>query len=105
MDSLAWVAWSGFTLHLRTLGLSPQEEYTTGFWIFDLKSNELLWNGVVSTWDPVTIPEGQTGKEFIESNGLAGLKAESAARVRDHYRSDQVNFKSFGIQSGFGAAQ
>jgi hypothetical protein len=99
-DTLVWVTWSGFNLHLLTLGLAPREEYATGFWMFDLKSNQLLWNGLVSTFDSTTIPDGQTGKEFLESNGLAGLKAESAARIKDYYRPGQTNFKSFAVQSG-----
>jgi hypothetical protein len=105
-DSLVWVAWTGFQLHLMTLGLSPREEYSTGFWMFDLKSNQLLWNGTVLTMETTTVPDGKTGKEFIESSGLAGLKSESAARVKDNYRSDQLKFKNLGVLSGLsGGAQ
>jgi hypothetical protein len=99
-DTLVWVAWSGFQLHLMTLGLPPREEYTTGFWMFDLKKNELVWSGNVITMETTTIPDGKTGKEFIEAGGLAGLKAESAARARDNYRSDQLKFRNLGRLSG-----
>jgi hypothetical protein len=104
-DTLVWVAWSGFQLHLQTLGLPPREEYTTGFWFFDLRTNQLLWRGAVLTNEKTSIPDGKTGKEFLESNGLAGLKAESAARVKDSYRADQAKFANLGVLSGLGRAQ
>lgn len=99
-DTLVWVAWSGFQLHLLTLGLKPNENYVTGFWMFDLKSNELVWSGNVLTLETTEIPDGKTGKEFLESGGLAGLKAESAARAKDNYRSDQLIGKNLGRMSG-----
>jgi hypothetical protein len=104
-DSLVWVAWSGFQLHLLTLGLQPREEYNTSFWFFDLRTNQLLWRGAVLTMETTSIPDGKTGKEFLESNSLAGLKAESAARVKDNYRADQGRFANLGVLSGLGGAQ
>jgi hypothetical protein len=101
-DALVWVAWSGFQLHLMTLGLAPREEYTTGFWLFDLKKNELVWSSNVLTMEKTTVPSGKTGKEFIETDGLAGLKAESVARAKDNYRSDRLKYANLGVLSGLG---
>lgn len=82
-DYLVWIGWGGFTLHLPALGLSPVEQFQTGFWIFDVKSNKLLWNGSVFTAENVKI-EG-TGKEFLESNNLSRLRSEVSNRINERY--------------------
>ena len=104
-DSLIWVAWSGFTLHLQTLGLPAVEKMNTCFWVFDLKENRLLWNGTFFTFENTSIG-GRTGKEFLEANDLSGLKSEVAARMRDYYQPEKRKNNDVGLLMGLrGVAQ
>jgi hypothetical protein len=99
-DSVIWVAWSGLTLHLQTFCLPAVEKMQAAFWIFDLQEDRLLWNGTFSTWEHTSVGD-RTGKEFLESNNLSGLKSEVAARMRDYYDPVKRKNKDVGALTGF----
>jgi hypothetical protein len=86
IDHLIWVTWQGYLLHIHTLGLSPHEQIATKYWIFNLKDNKLVWDATITSFEKIEIP-GDSGKDFVEKNGLAGLKAEVAKLVKARYIS------------------
>lgn len=98
-DSLVWVSWSGFTLHLQTLGLPTVEKFSTSFWILDLKQNKVVWDGSFMTWENAELGE-RTGKEFLESDELKGLKRESAEKMRQYYSPTKRSNKDVGTLTG-----
>ncbi len=85
-DYLIWITWLGYQFHMRTLGLQPMESYTSAFWIFDLRRNEVAWFGSISSLGTVST-EGQTGKAFLEKDDLGGLKARVAFMIKERYRT------------------
>jgi hypothetical protein len=98
-DSLVWIGWSGYSLHLRTLGLGPQETLDTRFWVIDLKENRVLGEAGLLTMESLSIGE-KTGKEFLESDNLHGLKARVSQRMREYYEADTRKNKDVGTLLG-----
>jgi hypothetical protein len=97
-DSLIWIAWDGLTLYLPTLGVSPRQSISARYWVFDLKKNQMLWNGQFYVMEIISI-EGMSGKEFLESNNLRGLKSAASALQRSLYEP-QTRGKDVGIAMG-----
>lgn len=86
-DYLFWISSPGLTLHLKALGLPPWQYFNHTYRVYDLSRNELVWGsplGILYT-DVEKIPEGQTGKQFLESNNLAGLKRDTKKIIREYY--------------------
>ena len=101
-NHLFWLTWSGYTLHIKTLGLPTRGSFGTTYWIFDLNSNKLIWSGSFYTTEKVLIV-GVTGKEFIEKGNLAGLKSEVTRMTKERYKKisiDGQNRKSIGQRIG-----
>jgi len=85
-DHLIAINWTGYTLHLQTLGLPMLSKTQVGFRFLDLTNPQpLLWIGSILIWEEVEIANG-TGKDFLEKNDLAGLKAEVARLFHERYR-------------------
>lgn len=84
-DYLIWASWSGYTLHIQTLGLPPNEQFLLRYWIFDLKQDKLLAGGDCAWLQKVDLA-GQTGKEFLENNNLAGFRSQVEKQMRARYR-------------------
>jgi len=84
-DYLFWLNWSGYTLHIKTLGLPSLETSNTEYWIFDLKKNSLLWHGTIRATDRLRI-KGK-GKVFLEKDDLSGLKTEVTKLTKEIYKS------------------
>jgi hypothetical protein len=53
--------------------------------IFDLKQNKLLGGGDVLWLEKVDLA-GQTGKEFLEKNNLAGFRSQVEKQIRARFR-------------------
>ena len=51
----------------------------------DYDAGRQVWNGAVLGWENMEIGE-KTGKEFLERNGLAGLKTETDRVIRERYK-------------------
>jgi hypothetical protein len=83
-DYLIWGSWSGYTLHIQTLGLPPNEQFLLRYWIFDLKQNQFLGGGDVLWLQKVDLG-GQTGKDFLEKNNLAGLRSQVEKQIRARF--------------------
>lgn len=102
-SNLILVSWSGYSMHIPTLGLPPRQSVNSSFWVHDLRKDKLLWSGEFSVMQQVTLPKN-TGKSFLEENDLAGLKAETEKLVRQRYRtksSDGKSVVSVGQAMGF----
>lgn len=84
-DYLIWASWSGYTLHIQTLGLPPNEQFLLRYWIFDLKQNKLLGGGDVSSLHNVDLAD-QTGKDFLEKDNLAGFRSQVEKHIRARFR-------------------
>jgi hypothetical protein len=98
-DSLIWIAWTGLTLYMPTLGLSPRETISARYWVFDLKKNQILWHGQFDLMEMVSMGE-MTGKEFLESNNLRGLKSQVSALNRTLYDPQKRGGKDVGTAMG-----
>jgi len=83
-DYLIWATWSGYTLHIQTLGLPPNEQFVLVYRIFDVKKNQLLGGGTSGYLHSVDL-EGQTGKDFLEKNNLAGLRSQVEKHIRERF--------------------
>ena len=81
-DYLIWATWTGYTLHIQTLGLPPNEQFVLVYRVFDVKKNKLLGGGTTFYLHNVNL-EGQTGKEFLENNNLAGLRTQVENHIRE----------------------
>jgi hypothetical protein len=99
---LVMIAWSGFSLHIKTLGLAPAEDLHTTFWVIDLKENRVLWGAGLLTIENVSLGE-KTGKEFLESDDLRGLKSEVSTRMREYYQAEKRKSKDVGTLLGLKA--
>jgi len=93
---LIWVSWTGYQLHIMTLGLAPTEQFLLRFWVVDLEQNKFLGGGDVRWFAKLDLGE-QTGKEFLEANDLAGLKAQVEKDVRASIASTQAVAKATGL--------
>jgi len=101
--NLILVSWSGYSLHIPTLGLPPRQSVNSSFWVYDLRKEKPLWSGEFPVMQKVALPKN-TGKSFLEENDLAGLKAESERLVRERYRTKNSEGKpitSIGQAMGF----
>jgi hypothetical protein len=74
-DYLIWLIWSGLTLHLEALGLPPREIYHVNYKLIDVRANKVLGIGGCGKMESVSL-NGKSGKDFLESDNLAGLKSE-----------------------------
>lgn len=83
-DYLIWASWSGYTLHIQTLGLPPNEQFLLRYWIFDVKKNKLLGGGDSMYLHSVDLA-GQTGKEFLEKDNLAGFRSQVEKHIRARF--------------------
>jgi hypothetical protein len=83
-DYLIRVSWSGYTLHIQTLGLPTNEQFVIRYRIFDVKSNKLMGGGDYMYLHSVNL-EGQTGKDFLEKDNLAGLRAQVEKHIRARF--------------------
>jgi hypothetical protein len=84
-DHLMCINWSGYTLHLQALGLPPLSKMVTGYTFFNLHEKENpIWDGSISTSERTTV-EGDSGKIFLESNDLLGLRKEVGRLYRIGY--------------------
>ena len=98
-DWLVCIAWSGFSLHIKTLGLAPAENMHTTLWVIDLKENRVLWGAGLLTMQNVSLGDS-TGKEFLESDNLHGLKSEVSTRMREYYQADKRKNEDIGTLLG-----
>jgi hypothetical protein len=101
--NLILVSWSGYAMHIPTLGLPPIQSVNNSFWVYDLRKPEPLWSGAFPVMQKVTLPKN-TGKSFLEENDLAGLKAETEKLARQRYRTKTPEGKplvSIGQAMGF----
>jgi hypothetical protein len=85
-NHLIWISWSGYTLHLQTLGLPPMSQMTVSFRIIDLQKNAVVWDGAVGVMEKTSLGSAATGKEFLENDNLSGLKLEVARIFRERYQ-------------------
>lgn len=83
-DYLIWATWSGYTLHIQTLGLPPNEQFLLVYRVFDVKKNKLLGGGTTYYLHNVNL-EGQTGKDFLEKDNLAGLRSQVESHIRERF--------------------
>jgi hypothetical protein len=83
-DYLIRVTWSGYTLHIQTLGLPTNEQFLTLYRIFDVKNNKLLGGGDYMYLHSVDL-EGQTGKDFLEKDNLAGFRSQVEKHIRARF--------------------
>jgi len=83
-DYLIWASWSGYTLHIQTLGLPTNEQFLLRYWVFDLKQNRLLGGGDVGWLHKVDLA-GQTGKDFLEKDNLAGFRSQVEKQIRARF--------------------
>jgi hypothetical protein len=79
--------------------LGPQETLDTRFWVIDLKENRVLGEAGLLTMESLSIGE-KTGKEFLESDSLHGLKARVSQRMREYYEADTRKNKDVGTLLG-----
>jgi hypothetical protein len=101
--NLILVSWSGFNLRIPTLGVQPYEFTNHSFWVFDLQKEKPIWSGTLRALEKVDLPQ-KTGKAFLESNDLAGLKREAEHLARQRYEgqwADGKKAKSVGVYMGF----
>lgn len=84
-DYLIWASWSGYTLHIQTLGLPPNEQFLLRYWIVDVKQNKVLGGGDVGWMHSVDLA-GQTGKDFLEKDNLAGFRSQVEKQIRARFR-------------------
>ena len=83
-DYLIRVSWSGYTLHIQTLGLPTNEQFVIRYRIFDVKNNKLMGGGDYMYLHSVNL-EGQTGKDFLEKDNLAGLRSQMEKHIRARF--------------------
>jgi len=83
-DYLIWASWSGYTLHIKTLGFPPDEQFVLVYRVFDVRNDKLLGGGSSMYLHRVDL-EGQTGKDFLEKNNLAGLRAQVEKHIRERF--------------------
>jgi hypothetical protein len=83
-DYLIWATWGGYTLHIQTLGLPPNEQFVLVYRIFDVKNNKLLAGGQSMYLHKVDL-EGQTGKDFLEKDNLAGFRSQVEKHIRERF--------------------
>lgn len=84
-DYLFWFTIpSGFSLDIKTLGFPAQEHFYTHCQVYDLRENVVIWSGSIRSFD-TTRMNGKTGKEFLESDSLAGLKSEFTRLIKASY--------------------
>ncbi len=93
VDYLFWVTWSGFTLHMQTLGLPVNGKFATGYRVFDLNNNTIVWDGSLYAWEEVDVV-GDSGKTFLEANNLEGLKKEVKRILEKRYNAPKNSYKS-----------
>ncbi|KPV07240.1 hypothetical protein APR50_14655 [Variovorax paradoxus] len=101
--NLILVSWSGYFMHIPTLGLAPRHSINNSFWVYDLRKDLPLWSGAFPVAQTVTLPKN-TGKSFLEENDLAGLKSETEKLARQRYRTKTFDGKpmvSIGQAIGF----
>lgn len=84
-DYLIWMTWSGYLMHIQTLGLPPTESFVTNYWIHDLKKNQTVWHGSIGFRETIDL-KGVNGKAFLEKDNLAGLKAQVATMIAERYK-------------------
>lgn len=85
-DRLIAVSWGGYTLHMQTLGLPTVSQLNASYRFVDLQTAKPLWTGIVLIWEDVEVPSGKSGKDFLETDNLAGLKAEVDRDFRERYK-------------------
>lgn len=85
-DYLIWSSWSGYTLHIQTLGLPANQQFLCRYWIFDLRGNKFLGGGD-QMWLQKLDLAGATGKDFLEKDNLAGLRSEVEKLIRTRFES------------------
>lgn len=85
-EFLIWTSWSGYTLHIQTLGLPANQQFLCRHWIFDLQRNKFLGGGD-QMWLQKLDLAGATGKDFLEKNNLAGLRSEVEQLIRTRFKS------------------
>jgi hypothetical protein len=83
-DYLIRVSWTGYTLHIQTLGLPTNEQFLIRYRIFDVKNNKLMGGGDYMYLHSVNL-EGQTGKDFLEKDNLAGLRSQMEKHIRARF--------------------
>jgi hypothetical protein len=83
-EYLIWATWTGYTLHIQTLGLPPNEQFLLVYRVFDVKKNKLLGGGQTYYLHNVNL-EGQTGKDFLEKDNLAGLRSQVEKHIRERF--------------------
>lgn len=80
-DYLIWANWSGFLLHIQTLGLPARVNSTVAYRIIDLRRNEVIGGALVGYNEKIDLGDS-TAKQVLEKDDLAGLKAKAAEIIR-----------------------
>jgi hypothetical protein len=83
-DYLIRVSWTGYTLHIQTLGLPTNEQFVLVYRIFDVKNNKFMGGGNYMYLHSVDLG-GQTGKDFLEKDNLAGFRSQVEKHIRDRF--------------------
>lgn len=84
IENLVLFDWHGFTLHIKTLGLSPQEKFHFNFKIFNVPSGKMVWQGYASSLETVDIGN-KGGKAYLERRDLANLKSDIKRMINNRY--------------------
>jgi len=87
-DHLIWITWSGLRFHIPTViqPVGPAGGSVATYWIFDLTNNKLLHVCSVNFGQRLHV-EGESVKDFLEKDNLAGLKRELAKMIHNVYKT------------------
>jgi hypothetical protein len=83
-DYLIRISWTGYTLHIQTLGLPANEQFVIRYRIFDVRNNKFMGGGDYGYLHSLNL-EGKTGKDFLETNNLQGLRAQVEQHIRERF--------------------
>jgi hypothetical protein len=87
-DYLIFVAWSGITMHIQTLGLPTLQRANVGYWIFDLKANRKIADTNIPFGEKKTLGD-TTAKDYYEKDELQGLKKEAESMFRSRFSTGE----------------